>query len=208
MPTPSRTSLEEIVAAGRALVALGGVEALTMQAVAQRVGVRAPSLYKRVRDRPALLRLVVEDALLELGASLVAAADTGDPAADMRALATEFRAFAHAQPNMFGLLFVSAADRSAPDSDLLARASSPVLRTAEALAGPEDALHAARTFTAWAVGFVQMELAGAFQLGGDVQEAFDYGIGRLTVALSSDLRADASDDRARHSRTPGERPAS
>src|SRR6476646_6357202 len=156
MPTPSRTSLEEIVAAGRALVTTGGVDALTMQAVAQRVGVRAPSLYKRVRDRPTLIRLVVEDALRELGATLDAAADTGDPATDLRALATEFRTFAHAQPNLFGLLFVSAADR---------------------LAGPDDALPAARTITAWAVGFVQMELAGAFQLGGDVQEAFDYGIG-------------------------------
>ena len=37
MPTPSRTSLEAIVAAGRDLVASGGVEALTMQAVAERV---------------------------------------------------------------------------------------------------------------------------------------------------------------------------
>ena len=186
MPTPSRTSLEAIVAAGRDLVASGGVEALTMQAVAERVGVRAPSLYKRVRDRSALVRLVVEDALRELGATLDAASDTDDPATDLRALATQFRAFAHAQPNLFGLLFVSAAARSAPDTDLLARASSPVLRTAERLAGPADALPAARTITAWAVGFIQMELAGAFQLGGDVQEAFDYGIGRLAVALSSD----------------------
>ena len=185
MPAPSRTSLDAIVAAGRALVTSGGVDALTMQAVAQRVGVRAPSLYKRVRDRPALIRLVVEDALRELGANLDAAADMGDPTTDLHALATEFRAFAHAQPNLFGLLFVSAADRSAPDLDLLARASSPVLRTAERLAGPDDALPAARTITAWAVGFVQMELAGAFQLGGDVQEAFDYGVGRLAVALSS-----------------------
>jgi len=195
MPTPSRTSLEQIVAAGRALVTSGGVDALTMQAVAQRVGVRAPSLYKRVRDRSDLVRLVVEDALRELGATLDAAADTGDPARDLRALATEFRAFAHAQPNLFGLLFVSAADRSAPDSDLLARASSPVLRTAERLAGPNDALPAARTITAWAMGFVQMELAGAFQLGGDVQEAFDYGITRLAVALASKPAAAASDER-------------
>jgi AcrR family transcriptional regulator len=195
MPTPSRTSLEAIVAAGRALVTTGGVDALTMQAVARQVGVRAPSLYKRVRDRPTLIRLVVEDALRELGASMEAAADTGDAATDLRALATEFRAFAHARPNLFGLLFVSVTDRSAPDADLLARASSPVLRTAERLAGPDDALPAARTITAWAVGFVQMELAGAFQLGGDVQEAFDYGIGRLAVALAREPGPDASDER-------------
>jgi AcrR family transcriptional regulator len=185
MPTPSRTSLDAIVAAARALVTSGGVDALTMQAVAEKVGVRAPSLYKRVRDRSALLRLVVEDALGELGEAMDRAAASGDPRTDLRALAMEFRSFAHAQPNLFGLLFVNAADAAAPDLDLLARASSPVIRTAERLAGPDDALPAARTITAWAVGFVQMELSGAFQLGGDVQEAFDYGIDRLAVALAA-----------------------
>jgi AcrR family transcriptional regulator len=184
MPTPARTSLEAIVAAGRAAVSSGGLEALTMQAVAQQVGVRAPSLYKRVRNRSALVRLVVEDAIGQLGTTLDAAAKTGDPVTDLRALASAFRTFAHAEPNLFALL-LSVPDASAPDSDLLAKASSPVLRTAERLAGPDDALPAARTITAWAMGFVQMELAGAFQLGGDVDEAFDYGIGRLAVALSS-----------------------
>ena len=58
MPTPDRTSLQDIVGAGRDLVETGGAAKLTMQAVAERVGVRAPSLYKRVRDRDALLVLV------------------------------------------------------------------------------------------------------------------------------------------------------
>jgi hypothetical protein len=36
---------------------------------------------------------------------------------------------------------------------------------------------------AWANGFVTMELAGAFQLGGDVDEAWDYALDGLVVAL-------------------------
>src|SRR3954452_9543679 len=110
MPTPSRTSLEDIVAAARVLVTAGGPEALTMRAVAEKVGVRAPSLYKRVRDRSALRRLVVDDGLRELGIAMEAAPPGRDAAAYLWALATEYRAFAPAQPKLFGLLFAGAAD--------------------------------------------------------------------------------------------------
>ena len=60
MPTPDRTSLADIVAAARQILESEGLAGLTMQAVAQRVGVRAPSLYKRVRNRDDLIRLVTE----------------------------------------------------------------------------------------------------------------------------------------------------
>ena len=35
---------------------------------------------------------------------------------------------------------------------------------------------------AWANGFVTMELAGAFQLGGDVDEAWDFALDALVRA--------------------------
>lgn len=185
MPTPARTSLEEIVAAGRAMVDAEGVQALTMQRVAAAVGVRAPSLYKRVADRTTLVRLIVEDALRELSDRLDGAATTGNPRRDLRALARAFRSFAHERPRAYALLFARQEDAGVSEPELLARASAAVLRTAEALTGAEHALEAARTVTAWAHGFVSMELAGAFQLGGDVDAAFAYGVDRLTDALAT-----------------------
>lgn len=185
MPTPARTSLEAIVSAGREALAAGGLDALTMQHVATAVGVRAPSLYKRVRDRSDLIRLVVEDLLRDLTNTLDAAASTGDPTLDLRALARAFRTFARLQPNGFGLLFSPLPEASAPDPELVVLGSAPVLRSVEALVGAEQALPAARTVTAWATGFVRMELAGAFQLGGDVDAAFEYGIEHLVIALGS-----------------------
>ncbi|HEX6128572.1 MAG TPA: WHG domain-containing protein [Candidatus Limnocylindria bacterium] len=184
MPTPARTSIEGIVAAGRRALAKDGLESLTMQRVAQEVGVRAPSLYKHVRNRAELVRLVIEDVLRDLAVTLEGAATTGDPPHDLRALARAFRRFAHQNPNAYGLLFSRVPQEFAPDSRLLETASAPMMRTATALAGPQRALPAARTITAWATGFVRMELAGGFQLGGDVDEAFEYGIDRLAEALS------------------------
>ena len=66
MPAHSQTSTAAIVAAGRRLLEERGTEALTMRDVADAVGVRAPSLYKRVRGRADLVRLILEDVTDEL----------------------------------------------------------------------------------------------------------------------------------------------
>ena len=193
MPTPARTSVPAIVAAGRSILEAEGFDGLTMQRVAAVVGVRAPSLYKRVRDRWALVRLIVTDVASELAATLEAAATTGDPRADLRALAVAYREFALAHPEAHALLFARLPESARVDSALNARAAEPIVRTAAALAGPYDWLEAARTVVAWANGFVGMELAGAFRLGGNVDEAFDYGIDRITRSIAG---VDSAEDRS------------
>ena len=184
MPTPSRTSLTEIVAAGLAIVESEGVEGLTMQKVSAAVGVRAPSLYKRVAGRGALLRLVAQTVLENLGESLDSVVTGLDPEADLRALALAFRDFALEQPGAYRLLFAPLPEDWSPDQEEFEAVVQPVLRTTEALVGPERALDAARLVTAWAHGFLTMELAGAFRMSGDLDEAFDFGIERLAAALS------------------------
>jgi AcrR family transcriptional regulator len=183
MPTPARTSLEEIVQASRSIVEAGGLDSLTMQRVASAVGVKAPSLYKHVRNRDALVRLVVEGVARELTETLDAAAKTGDPRADLRSLAYALRAYAHAKPAAYGLLFAHLPAEARPDEDNLARASAAVLRTTTTLVGTDLALEAARMVVAWAHGFISMELAGAFRLGGDLDHAYAFGIERLGAAL-------------------------
>jgi hypothetical protein len=64
-------------------------------------------------------------------------------------------------------------------ADAMGRASAPLMRAARESVGPDRALEEARLLTAWATGFVSMELAGAFRMGGDIDEAFEYGLMRL-----------------------------
>lgn len=185
MPSPERTSLAAIVSAGRDILESAGLGGLTMQAVAQRVGVRAPSLYKRVRNRDELVALIAEATVRELGGRLdAAAADPSvDPRRALRQLAHAARAFAHERPAGFRLIFAPGAEVRL-DVDALAAASAAVLRVAGDLAGEQHALDAARTVTAWTNGFVSMELSGAFRLGGEVDRAFEFGVTCLADAVS------------------------
>lgn len=193
MPAPSRTSLDRIVAAGAAVLEAEGPDSLTMQAVARVVGVRAPSLYKHVDGRDALVRLIAEDAVRDLAARLDAAAPEGaDPASAMAAAARALRAFAHDRPAAFRLVFSPGAEATRPDPELMRLGSATVLRVAGELATPENRLEAARTITAWASGFLAMELAGAFRLGGDVEAAFEWGIAHLAAGLRAGASAGAS----------------
>lgn len=178
MPTPDRTSLEAIVTAARDLLETEGLAGLTMQAVAERVGVRAPSLYKRVQGRDQLVQLVAEATLEEVGVRLEESADLGD-------LVDRFRAFGHERPAAFQLVMTPGPGVPTARPEFGAATSRPILRHAGALAGEDRALEAARTVTAWAAGFVSMELAGGFGLGGDVDAAWRFGAERIVAAVST-----------------------
>ncbi len=184
-PARARTSHIAIVAAGRDLLEAGGLDAVTMQAVAERVGVRAPSLYKRLPNRAALIAAIGTAALEDLGRQLEPPGRDPDPASGLRTIATAFRAFAHENPRAYELLFMNLPPESRPPADRFALASAPLLAVAGRLAGPDQALEAARLVTAFAHGFVSMELGGAFRLGGDVDEAYRYGVDVLVSALTT-----------------------
>lgn len=184
-PARARTSNDQIVAAGRELLEAGGLDAVTMLAIAERVGVRAPSLYKRYADRGALVAAIAAATLADLARTLERPARDPDPSAGLRGIAAAFRAFAHRNPRAYELIFMNLPPGSRPSPELNATASAPLLGVAERLVGPERALDAARLITAFAHGFVSMEIAGAFRLGGDVDDAFRYGVDALVDALSS-----------------------
>ena len=182
MPAPEKTTREAIVAAGRELVERVGIDGLTMQAVAERVGVRAPSVYQRVRDRQELLSLVVGSTVEDLTSRLDATRTERDPRSRLIAQANALRAFAKEQPVGFALVFAAhGVPRVEPV--VVARSVTPVLDAVTELTGPEHALDGARLVTAWANGFVTMELGGMLRMGGDVDAAWHWGLERIVAAL-------------------------
>jgi AcrR family transcriptional regulator len=178
VPTPERTSLDAIVSAARDLLEEEGLAGLTMNAVAGRVGVRAPSLYKRVPGRDRLIELVAEATLTELATRIGSTDDAVE-------LAGRFRAFGLERPAAFQLVMTPGAGTPVAGDEFRIAASETMLRLTVALAGEHDALEAARTLTAWAVGFISMEINGSFRLGGDVDRAWDFGVRRVVAAITA-----------------------
>jgi AcrR family transcriptional regulator len=193
----AKTSGEGIRAVARKLLEREGIERLSMQAVADAVGVRAPSLYKRFSSRGDLLNAITADALRELQCSLEKAVRPGFPYRSLRRMAAAYRAFAKNNPHAYSLFF----DESPPSPNgdpllegRLAPAAALFQILSEAI-GDEKALLAARTLVAFLHGFVSMELGNAFHFGGDINTAFRFGLAAILDALL------ASDNKTRrHSR--------
>jgi AcrR family transcriptional regulator len=186
MPAPARTSNDRILAAARAILEEDGLDAVTMQAVAARVGVRAPSLYKRVADRAALIKSIADAVTEELRRTLEpdVAADA-EPSDQLRAIAHRYRAFVGANRHGYALLFAPLPRDMAPEPSALAAVGRPIVETMTGLTGGSGGLEAARTMVAWAHGFLAMEQAGGFRLGGDVDAAYAAGIETILAGVSA-----------------------
>jgi AcrR family transcriptional regulator len=183
-PAPARTSNEAIISAARAILEADGLSALTMRRVAEAVGVKGPSLYKRIPDREALLRAVADGVVEDLARAIAQADATDDPRRDLEATVVAYRAFVRQNPNGYLLLFAELPSGARPDRAILAALGVPLVRAVSRLAGEESALEGARTIVAWAHGFVTMELAGAFRLGGDLDAAYAFGVRAIIAGVS------------------------
>lgn len=184
MPAVAKTSDDDVVRAARKLVERDGAECLSMQAVADEVGVRAPSLYKRFADRSALLAAVEMETFASLGRTLERAAKTGKPQPDLVEMGRVYRRFAKSHPRLYEMLFSRSAPRGAEADRVRAEAAKPVVERVAQLVGEKRALASARVLTAFVHGFVSMENAGAFRLGEGVDDAYELGLSMLLRSLT------------------------
>ena len=95
-----RLSLIHIfVNTARELLEEEGIEALSMRRIAERLGIRAPSIYKHLPDKDTLEAAVISTGFEEQAAVFEAALrDTDDP---LTALAHAYRAFARDHPHLY-----------------------------------------------------------------------------------------------------------
>jgi AcrR family transcriptional regulator len=204
MPAPPKTSDDEIVGAVRKLLEAQGRDGFSMNDVARVVGVRAPSLYGRFADRASLIDAVERALWGELGRRLERAAVGPTPVAVLTAQARAYRAFAKANPEGYALLYRIDADHSEAGTAARTAAVAAPLHAFGALVGERHALTAARVLTPFLHGFVSMEIADAFRLGGGVDAAFEHGV--ATILQGMKPAAPASSRAAVGARSRGRAP--
>lgn len=98
----------DIVAAAVALLDETGDEAaVSLRAVARRIGIAAPSIYRHFADQPTMMLAVVEQAFDELNAVLREARDAAgeQPRARLFAVCTAYLDFAREHPGRYRTMF-------------------------------------------------------------------------------------------------------
>jgi AcrR family transcriptional regulator len=103
----------EIVAAAGSLLEQSGPDGLTMRALADRLGMRAPSLYKHFPDKAAVEAALVEEAMAEMGEALHAALVRPGRRGALAALLAAYRQAGTANPHRYRLTTVGPLDRQA-----------------------------------------------------------------------------------------------
>ena len=175
------------MAAGRLLLEQEGPEALTMRRLAERVGIRAPSLYKHLPDKAALEAAIIATGFEEAAAAFEQAVDSagkgpgegsgegrgegpGGGAGDaLVALAAAYRRFALEHPHLYRLMNNGPLPRAHLPPGLEGRTAAPLLRVAGSQAR-------ARAVWAFAHGMVMLELDQRFPPDADLDAAWRAGI--------------------------------
>jgi AcrR family transcriptional regulator len=113
MPPKVKTEAEKqalrtvIIDAARELFIHQGVEAVTMRAIATRIGYSATSLYLYFSDKDQLLRAVVDTDVLKLAQALQSTLSIADPLQRFLQFAQHYVQFALTNPNHYRMMFMT-----------------------------------------------------------------------------------------------------
>ncbi len=170
-----------------------GLAQLSMSTVADRLGVKPPSLYKHVAGLPDLTRRIAALAAAELTEALTEATRGRDGRDALAAAAHTVRRYVQDHPGRYA---ATTGSRPADPDDPLATAldrslSSFVTVLRDYGLDPADEVHALRMLRSMLHGFATLEVSGGFQLGTDVDESFTWMIDFLDQGLRARASAGA-----------------
>jgi len=169
---------DDVVASAAGLADEIGFQGVTMGVLADRLGVRAPSLYKHVDGLADVQHRLATLALAELG-EVIRDAVQGQAGRDaLAALLTAVRGYVTAHPGRY--MATIGAEPTGPDDPLQAASTRVINSIAAVLRGygiTEDMMtHAIRTIRSTMHGFAILEASRGFRWDADPDESFEWMI--------------------------------
>jgi AcrR family transcriptional regulator len=179
MPVP-RVGLTggDVVASAAGLADEIGYSGVTMGLLADRLGVRSPSLYKHVSGLADVQHRLATLAMTQLGEVIRDAVQGRSGRDALTALLTAVRGYVAAHPGRYTATI--GAEFTGPGDPLLA-ASTRVIDSISAVLrgygiGESETSHAIRTIRSTMHGFAMLEASGGFQWDADPDESFQWMI--------------------------------
>ena len=162
-----KLSRDVVVNAALTFLDREGWDALTINALANHLGTKGPSLYNHVdslEDLRRTVRMRVIDDILQM-LSTVAAGRTRDDA--VMAMASAYRSYAHHHPGRYSAFTRMPLGGDDPEFTETSRAAAvPVIDVLASYGlGGQDAFYAALEFWAALHGFVLLEMTGVMESG-------------------------------------------
>jgi AcrR family transcriptional regulator len=179
-------SNEIVVDEAARLLDRAGPEALNLSTLAERLGVRVPSLYKHVDGLAGMHRDVTVAAKTSFSNEMGRAAVGKSREDAIAAIATVYRRWALEHPGQYPLTMRAADPTDPRDVEI----SAIFVRTIfDVLAGynlrDTDAVHATRFLRAALHGFVALETGGGYEMPVDRERSFQLLVDSVITALSS-----------------------
>ena len=174
-----------VVEAAVKLIDEEGIEQLTLGRLAERLGVRTPSLYNHIAGLPGLKHDLTLYCLHDL-LDLILRSTVGKSRAEaIFALANAYRAYAREAPGRYALT-VQAPDPGDQEVQALAQQLVDVVRAVLApyRLSEEVAIHAIRGLRSIVHGFISLEVAGGFAMPVDLDASFHWLINLFIAGLS------------------------
>lgn len=191
MPRVGLTA-EGVVDAAAALADEQGIDAVTLAALAERLGVKPPSLYKHVDGLEAIQRGVALKGLREINARIIHATVGLSQADALVALARAYWRFSREHPGLYAATLQGVTPGNAEieaAGGIFVGVISTVLEGFNVTGN--DALHAIRAVRAIVHGFVSLDASGAFGTGANVEESFVRLIRSFAAGLAPESQAAA-----------------
>ena len=174
---------DRVVAAAVELADKKGLGELTLADLAERLGVRVPSLYKHIDGLDDLRLLIAHVGMTNLASVLSRAADGRQGRDALVSIAQAYRRFARVHPGQYQALIRPpvAGDKHSEQAqkvvDLLTRV------VGDYKLGAEDSVHAVRSIRAALHGFVSLEAVDGYGRSATVEASFYSMIAMIDRAL-------------------------